>query len=81
MKVLLIEHHPTIDIPGVWNIRIGRNTVATLVQPNLDVTLGILPTNTAIRGAALEISPACGITDQTPVRFVGGELQKWVNGL
>lgn len=76
MRRLTIDAHP-MGVPGVWRIRSGNTTLATLVQPNLAVELGQLPTHSEIRDAVREVSPGYGVTDQTPIQWAGGELNKW----
>lgn len=76
VKELTIDAHP-MGVPGVWRIRYGRKVVATLVQPNVSVEMHILPTAQEVRDAVRDVSPDCGITDETPVRWAGGELNKW----
>lgn len=76
--ILTVSAHP-MKIPGVWCIRLGRKVVAALVQPNLSVMMGVLPTATEVRNAVLEVYPQSGVTDQTKVRFAGGELQTWIS--
>lgn len=73
MRRLTIDAHP-MGVAGVWRIRSGRAVVATLVQPTFAVELHQLPTDTEIRDAVREVSPAYGVTDQTPVQWAGGTL-------
>ena len=73
MRRLTIDAHP-MGVAGVWRIRSGNAVVATLVQPNVAVELRKLPTDTEVRDAVREVSPAYGVTDQTPVLWAGGTI-------
>ncbi len=77
-NILVIDAHP-MNIPGVWRIRAGNKQVATLVQPNVDVSLGLLPTSEHVIAAVREVTPTLPITEATKIRYAGGELHRWVH--
>lgn len=70
MRVLTVGRHPQ-GIPGLWIIKHGNTVLASLVQSNLDVSLGIKPTADDVRQAVRDISPGYGVTAQTPVKWTG----------
>lgn len=67
-RSLIVDRHP-IGIIGVWRIRHGRTILASLVQPYLDISLGLQPTAEQVRQAVRDVSPGYGVTDVTPVTF------------
>lgn len=68
-RTLSVRRHPTVA--GWWIIRYSNTIVASLVQPNVSVELGLLPTVEEARKAVLEVAPSCGVTESTPIRIDG----------
>lgn len=70
-RTLTVEAHPTAGT-GCWRIRHGYGVVlAVLVQPEIEIRLGIRPDAAAIRQAVRDVAPGYGVTESTPVHWRG----------
>lgn len=54
-------------VGGFWRISLGGKTVGALVQPNYEISLGIVPTANDIRATIKELHPELPINDAVAV--------------
>src|SRR5678816_871033 len=64
-RSLTVHRNP--QIAGTYVVKHGRTRLALVVPSNLDISLGLRPSDRAIREAVADVAPGYGVTEQTPV--------------